>query len=71
MLKPFGLSVAVSDATLARVTIVESLIPVSAGRANVNLFALLIQEISGKANALSGRSEGGRYAAKISRFRPR
>ena len=40
MLEPFGLFVVVSDVTLARVTIVESLIPVNADRANVNLFTL-------------------------------
>ena len=40
MLKPFGLSVVASDATLARVTVVESPIPRNTGRANVSLFKL-------------------------------
>ena len=65
MLKPLGPSVVVSDAMLARVTIIGSAIPAEAGRAIVNLFTPLIEEVNRKATALSCQPEGGICAAKI------
>ena len=65
MLELFGLSDVIFHAMPARVTIIESPMPVNAGRADVNLFT---QETNGKATSLSGRSEGD--ATKISRCRP-
>ena len=63
MPKPFGLFVVVSDATLTRVTIVES--PIPSTPAVQTSLALSIQEMNGKATALSGHTEGGRNAVNL------
>ena len=60
MLKPLCLSVVVSNAMLARVTIVKSPIPIKAGRTIANLFTPSMEKINRKATALSCQGEGGR-----------